>query len=434
MLKRLLFVLSILALLVTAVYFIVTTVPSVRYWADDFCSATLLRNNGYLNSQIMWWKSWTGRYSYIAFLDLFELMGPWVVRILPLILLTFLVVTLALFSNFLLATLFIVLTLINSPNIIQSFYWQTGSLNYTIPFVFFNLFISLLFLAKTKRVFFIAPILTFIAGGFSESFALAQGVLLFFMLLMIMVINPKDKIQKIKITIAGIAGTVFSLIIMSLAPGNAARAMTVTQPESLIFVLKSIILGTKWYLLRMLTIKPFVYSLAVLAFSVFFFSKKYALSLKRALIIMALSGLAAIFTTAAVIGAGFYSMSITPPERTMFIVVYMIFICFLAFSFCVKILLNSYLPAKVKNWFLWGVVIANLIATFFLIKSTLIHWSGVRSEIVTYAGEWDREEKNIPIIKNIKPVGELDSFTDNKGWVTGCITAYYGFDKILIKE
>jgi len=134
----------IFTLFLVSVYFLFTTSSYVRFWADDFCSSVLLRTNGYWNSQIIWWKSWTGRYSYIAFLDLFELFGTNGARVLPIILAALFTLPLVLlFGVF--GLLILPIILVNSPNIIQSFYWMTGSLNYFAPFVLLNFYLLIIF-------------------------------------------------------------------------------------------------------------------------------------------------------------------------------------------------------------------------------------------------------------------------------------------------
>ena len=450
--NRLFIVMPLLALFAVTLYFIVITSSSVRYWADDFCSATTLRNHGYWGAQILWWKSWTGRYSYIAALDFFELLGPWAVRIIPLLLLVLLTLSIlpVLFFDAVLSYLFIILTLINAPNIIQSFYWQTGSLNYVIPFVFLNLFLSLVVWAKRKIPLLVASLLLFIAGGFSESYALAQLVLVTFVLLMIITLDVPAKSQRIKVVAAGIFGALLSLFVMYLSPGNLARSTTVTHPESLAYVVSSTIYGTKWYLERLLLIKPFLYSLIIGASVIFFFVsrnwklfKKVTLSVRRMVLTMLLAVLAAVVATAAVIGSGYYSMAITPPERTMFIVVYIVFICFFIFCFIASVLVKRLLSKKTERWLRLLVTLFFLLASIFLIESTFFHWQEVESQLKNYAKDWDVQEKVLikaksgssPVsIKNIKPVGELDGFTDNKGWVTSCVSGYYQVKNIKIEE
>lgn len=427
--KKFLVLLPVIVLIAVALYFIIPTSFSVRYWVDDFCSAALLVRTNFWNTQISTWNGWTGRFSATFFTSFFELIGPRIVQLLPLLLLGFLMVSLKCFYKIskILPLLFIFLSLVNAPNIIQSFYWQTGSLNYLASFIFLNIFLGLVVFPSKKVNIFLPTVLLFIAGGFSEAYALAQLVLLFFVLIAVKVTNFSMKTDRVRIVIFGIVGAILALGIILLAPGNAVRATTVTKPESLWFVINSTLLGTKWYLLRMLSIKPFIYSLFFLFTAVLVLVRRVTLKIHDSISLGILSIFAAVFATMTVIGSGFYSMSIFPPERTLFIAIYMIMICFIMFSLSVASLV------KPNSKLIWVVAILNLITSFLLIKSVITDWSGVYKEVKTYAVDWDATEKNLPLLKNITPVGGLDSFTDNKGWVLGCIKNYYGLKDIQLK-
>jgi hypothetical protein len=455
--KRLLFLLPLLALIAVCIYFILTTSPLVRYWADDFCSAIPLRNAGYWGAQVNWWMSWTGRYSYIAFLDIFELLGPWAAKILPILIA--LGATLALISAFffeaILAPLFVILVLINAPNIIQSFYWQVGSLNYAFEFIFFNLFISLLVWPKKKLAYIGAFLLPLIVGGFSETIALAQIVLIAAVLLIIIIgdfadSDISDKKLRIRLAMVGLIGAIASVGIMSLSPGNAARASLVDHPESFAFVIKSTFYGTKWYLQRMFMIPTFVVSLILAAMAIFItverkwkMFKKLFFGTRKMLLIMLLSALSAIFSTAAVIFSGYYAMAYTPPERAMFVAIYMIFVSFFIFCFAGSVIAMKKVSDKLKKYLVWVALVVSFVSSIFLIKSTVSSWGNIRQELTVYAQDWDLEEitlvkagereDKIGLIKNIRPVGSLDGFVENNGWVLGCIKEYYNLEEIKLK-
>jgi hypothetical protein len=151
----------------------------------------LLRNNGYWRSQIIWWKGWTGRYSYIAFLDFVELFGLMGAKVLPLI--QYLLILLVGFPF----SLFSLFFLINSPNIIQTFYWMTGSLNYFAPFIFLNGFLVILFKKYSKKYLLFSFLLLLVATGFSEAFGVAN--LLFLGLLYFVFSGDKSKTRLISI-------------------------------------------------------------------------------------------------------------------------------------------------------------------------------------------------------------------------------------------
>jgi hypothetical protein len=451
MIKRNLFLAPAFLLILVAIYIILTTSPNVRYWADDFCAAIPLRNSGFWGSQIDWWNGWTGRYSYIFFLNIFESLGVWSAKVLPVLLFILLVISLipVFFFEILLAPLFVVLALVNAPNLIQSFYWQVGSLNYTAEFIFFNLFLSLLVWPKKKFALPLAFLLPIVAGGFSESFALTQIVLIGSAVLILFVADFKDRAIRIKLGIAGLVGSVFSVLIMLMSPGNTARSQLVDTPESMMFVFKSTLLGTKWYLTRMLAVAPFVATLLLL-FSAIFITVKSKWKLfrnfyagpKRTFSIMTFSVLAGIFSCAAVIFSGYYATAYTPPERTMFIAIYAILASFVVFSFAVSILIIKFTKGIVSKYLYWLALLIYLTSSLYLFFSFTSHWRIVRSELEEYAISWDREEAflrggeggRIVEIKNIKPVGGLDGFIENKGWVLGCVRQLYNLKEIRINE
>lgn len=450
--KRLLFLLPLLALISVCVYFIVTTSPLVRFWVDDFCAAIPVRNGGFWGAQVGWWITWTGRYSYIAFLDVFELLGPWSVKFIPLLLFPLLIIPLISVFSFeiILAPVFVILTLINAPNLIQSFYWQTGSFNYTAEYIFLNFFFLLLVKAKSKWMVLTSFILLFIAGGFSEAYAATQIVIVGIILLILLIGNFENKSLKIKLAISGIVGGLLSLFVMSLSPGNDVRASIATQPSSLMFVVKSTFYGTKWYLERMLLVKPFLISLILSASIIFIvvnnkwkIFQKLFFGTNRTLVIMFLSILIAICSTAAVIFTGYYATAYTPPERTMSIAIYSIFVGFFIFCFAASIQLNKILSKKITKYLVWLAFLLSFVSSGFLVNSTISHWGKIRGEMSTYIQAWEPQEKILvgasengeetATIENVQSVGQLDDFVQNKNWVLGCLRAYYNLKEIKLK-
>jgi hypothetical protein len=429
MIKKLLVIIPAIVLIAIGIYFVLITSSNVRLWADDFCTAGRLRKIGFWSVQVFSWNGWTGRYSATFFTSIFELLGSWVVRIIPILFLGLLVASLRSFYRFnkIFPPLFTLLVLVNTPNIIQTLYWQTGSFTYIAPFIFLNIALALVVFPPKRLNLFLPAILLFIAGGFSEAYALAQLVLLFFSLIAVKSTNFSNKPQRLKIILSGLAGAVLALGLMAFSPGNATRATTIIHPGNLLIVITPTLLSAKWYLLRMLSVKPFVYSLIFLFTVILLLVKRVKLSLRDSLLLGALSALAAIIITIAVISLGFYTMGIIPPERALFVAIYMIFICFVVFSFAMMHLI------KPDSKFIWALVVINLITSFFLIKSIISNWSDVYTDVKTYAVKWDRSEKELPALENIAPVGGLDSFTDNGGWVLSCVKYYYRLDNIKLK-
>lgn len=433
--------LPVLILIGLAIYFIFTTSPSVRYWVDDFCVAAQLKKLGYFGSQLFWWKNWTGRYSFIAVVNAFEKLGPWSVQITPVLILFLLVIALIPIFGLLMSSTFVVLTIVNSPNITQSFYWQMGAINYTAAFMFLNSILSCIFLARAKKYYFLVFVLALLAGGFSEAYAASQIIFLTFILLALKFGGFGKQKERVGIALSAILGATASLGIMALSPGNVARAGVNGGTFNLMVLAKSTILATKWYILRMLSVKPFLYSFVIIFASVYLFGKRLAVSSKSSIRIMTFSVLAGIFTVMAAIFVGFYATGIILPERALFVPVYFMLLSFLAFSFGLKAFLEKILNKKNKKFFGLGIILVNVIFIVLLTTSLIPYWTRVKGEIQNYAVAMDAVKplllsssgKSDISISNIKAVGELDNFTDNKGWVASCLAEYYNIGKVNVK-
>jgi len=390
----------VLVLFGVSTYYVLHSIYYVRLWADDFCSSVLLRNNGFIKSQIIWWNGWTGRYSYIAFLDLFELVGLTGAKLLPLIQIVIFSIPIIIVMG-VAGLLFIPIFLVNSPNIIQSFYWMTGSLNYFAPFVFLNLYLLLLFKPLKKYSLFLGVLLLIIATGFSEAFGIAN--LLFLSFLYIVLPDSKSKKQ----IAFGFFATVLSLGFMYLAPGNSVRSATVSHPESLFILIKSTLVYSKWWLVHLLYIKTFVISILTIIASAFVFLKPKHKYFKNPKLVILLSFGFMVSVTLAVVGLTYQAMNWEPPERVMSIVNNMIILGTLVFSIALFQLTNKFIPKIVTN-ISFAVLVLSL--TFFVNKD----WSKVKNELKSSAES-----------PTYLSVGKLDGLEDNKGWVKSCIIEYY---------
>jgi hypothetical protein len=469
--RQYIFILPLLLFFAIATYFIVTTSFSVRYWADDFCIATVQSKYGLWEAQKFWWDTWSGRYSYNFMLHVFVSSGEWIVRIIPSLIYSGLVLSILpvfliifnhnkykLLKSILLANFLIIVILINAPNIVQSFYWQTGALAYSMPFIFFNLFLTSIFLVGKNlhekgwknNIISFSFLLTFIGSGFVETFAVAQTVFIVLMIIGSYIIKFSGRTQIRKALFAGLLGSVVGMVVMTASPGVRVRQTTITQAESLIFILKSTFLGSKWYLQRFLSIKTSIYSLVAL-FSLIYYNvskyykrvgKKIKIKIKDLFVATVFSVFLVIITTISVFGVSYYAMAYLPPERALFIVVYFIFIAFVVFSTSVSLLVNVLLKSK-------QTILNNINIFLYLISMTLLfhsfysHWGILRYRMEDYARHWDIQEQEIyrqknndsdVVIEYVRPVGDIDGFVENKGWVSACAAVYYQVDEIRVVE
>jgi hypothetical protein len=136
-----------------------------------------------------------------------------------------------------------------------------------------------------------------------------------------------------------------------------------------------------------------------------------------------------------VAGITYYALNWEPPERVMFIAVTYSLYLFGIFS-----LLFWYkysLPNKVLVAFKLFFILNLLALTFYSNKYLDIN----KNEIKEYANKWDKVEDLLIAsrgsdevsVQNIKPVGKLDGFVENKGWVLSCVKAYYHTGEIIVK-
>ncbi len=422
------------ALFFIFIFNILLTIPNIRFWADDFCSSVFLRNNGYFGAQVAWWNSWTGRYSYIAFLDLVLLNGSVFVKLLPIVLLISFIVPLIPVFGVISSLVFSSVVLLNSPNIIQTFYWATGSLNYYIPFVFLNFFLFLLFKKEVKYKNILIFINFLIAGGFSESFAVASLVFFFYLYIFLSFVKH-DKIENFKKNILfAVFGVGSSLAIMYLSPGNEVRSSLVSHPVSIFSWARDTFYYSKWFILSRFNIDYFNVSILTIFLLPLLFpnaiDKKIVIKNKNLIMLFLLSFIPVITLT--VVGLTYYALNWEPPERVMFLVTTYIFYIFTLFSFVFWHNLNF----KYTKYLRVVLTVLILLLTFYVNKYFLIN----KREIAEYALKWDIIENKILTsnkkdieVQYIKPVGKLDGFVENKGWVLGCIKGYYNLDSLRVK-
>lgn len=219
-----------------------------------------------------------------------------------------------------------------------------------------------------------------------------------------------------------------------MSPGNDARSATVTHPSGIIDLITKTFYYSKWYLTHLLYIKPFITSvLLILTGSFVFLDSKYKY-FKNPRSIIILSFLFMVGITFAVVGLTYQAMNWEPPMRVMTIINYMIIYALVIFSAALFQLVSKFVPTVlVKTIFV--VLVVSL--TFQL----NYHWNVIRNELVVYASGWDAIEPklisapqgSVVNVGELIPVGKLDGFKDNNGWVASCIAGYYNLDRLEYK-
>jgi hypothetical protein len=206
-----------------------------RYTADDFCWAGTLRVEGFVNAQVFWYTLYSPRYAFTFLVNLVELAGPGIVPALPAVAIIVWLATLTwTFSQFgissiraiLLAEVAAFATLDTAPDLPQSLYWQTGMLTYVLPLVLATFLIGWIRRGSARcwaRA--VSGVVTFVAGGLSETYLIPQNLALTLALLAALVLaRPSQARARMTPHLgAALAGGVLALVVIVVAPSTASR-------------------------------------------------------------------------------------------------------------------------------------------------------------------------------------------------------------------
>ena len=225
-----------------------------RYMADDYCIASDVNSLGFIQSQWVWYRGWTGRFSFTLLAGVVGSVGPRLLPLLPptvlatwMTVMTWSVYQVAaaavwprpLLTSLVMSELVIFATLNSTHHLVQSLYWQSGMLTYIPPLILLSLYAGVACRAARAagqaRVASIqvimGAVLTFMAGGFSEAYVLMQtgGLLLGTIICYKSAPNTLRR-AVLPILVAGLVGSILATCIIVLAPGNAVRQSHFPQP------------------------------------------------------------------------------------------------------------------------------------------------------------------------------------------------------------
>jgi hypothetical protein len=218
-----------------------------RYASDDYCTAGITATQGFLNAQAYWYVVWSGRYTFTAVVSALEVLGSWVVPVLPAVtLVVWLGVTMWAFlpvaclagwrekrlASFVLAEVLVFGTLVAAPNIGQSFYMQAGMATYTLPLILIALYAGWV-VRKVLAVDRSAPSIPMIVssglamlviGGLNETTAsLYTACLGLAGLLGLLGLRGARRRILVSLMVAGVVGLLAATVLMAIAPGTKMR-------------------------------------------------------------------------------------------------------------------------------------------------------------------------------------------------------------------
>ena len=212
-----------------------------RYTADDYCWAGVLRTEGFFKAQVLWYTGYSPRYAFTFLVNLVELAGPAIVPVLPAIAILAYVATLTWtvgrlgirlvgcstrLAPFVVAELVALATLQTAPDLPQSLYWQTGMLTYLLPLVLATLLIGWIARGLDRWwAVVLSSVLTFVAGGLSETYLIPQNVALTLALgccLIFAAPSPRRRTTALHLASA-LVGGVLALAVIVASPSTASR-------------------------------------------------------------------------------------------------------------------------------------------------------------------------------------------------------------------
>jgi hypothetical protein len=220
-----------------------------RYTADDFCWAGVLREQGFWQAQVSWYVNYSPRYAFTFLVNLVELAGPSIVPVLPTVAIGVWLVTLTwtlyqlgtrlgglsrVVSALLVAEMVELATFQTAPDIAQSLYWQTGMLTYVLPLILATFLIG--WIARGTALgagwgsWVVCGLLTFVAGGLSETYLIPQNVAVTLALIGALALvfhGPAHERPVARAAVphlaGAVAGGVLALLVILVAPATAYR-------------------------------------------------------------------------------------------------------------------------------------------------------------------------------------------------------------------
>ena len=449
-----------------------------RYMADDYSVAKIVEANGLLGAQTHWYRGWTGRFSFAFVADLFALLGPATARFNPALLLTlwfaatvwaiaevrslsgkFSCVRILLFAAFI-----IFATLETAPNLSQSLYWQNSSLTHVTPFIPLALFVAVIIRGarKTKsrfsrRLYLVcAGVLTLVAGGFSDAFAVLQPLDLIFSIVTVQVAANADVRSRLRpFLFAGLIGSILALIIVAGAPGNSNRMAFFPRQLSAWGILISSVFYSIRFAGKLVLTHPII-ALASLTLPFLMRLRDFGendrpLWDRRQCISLLLITPASVFLLiVCCMGLGFYALSVMPPERAL-ILLCLILVCgMLVWSRAAsEYLLGRFVTVSPK------IRLASIVALLLLVlfsQFSFFSIVGTRAKARGFAADWDRQDQELKTAKQngvtdlaVQQIGDFQSRigrgpsdlhlrTDSSFWINRTVAKYYGLRSVRATE
>jgi hypothetical protein len=446
-----------------------------RYIADDFCTAGSLREIGLINSQIFWYTSWSGRYSFTFVVNLLESLGPWIAQTMPAVVLLAWFLSLAYLIrqasrafrkelnpgfSLSIAALIEFAILSGVGNTFQSVYWLTGIVTYSLPLIIFTFylgwFMKITVDGRWSEITFPAYIgifsVSLLTGGFSETFASVQLAAILGILVFILIWPGGKRKRLTRAVVFALIGAIASITIILVAPGNAIRAGG--QPDRLsIFVL----LGRTWLDFKIFVSRVLKQELIVLFLAII--TPAWALvirygstlgqlrNIRRDLVYILL--VLPIFTGLLIMSAIIpyeYGISSYPDDRVLVVARAVLYMGIAAWSVAMGALITGFINLRSRSQLLVSILICVLL----IVPGLIVAYEEINSSIAEldrlndFAESWDERDDNLRgayqlgvkkiEARSLTHMGKLAEIGyDPDEWINRCIAQTYGLDAVIAK-
>lgn len=441
-----------------------------RYWADDWCYNADLKQLGFWGTM----KGYTyittyasNRFSLTLFSGLFYALGLFGVQIMTLLVVAFwflglfyILVNIQAVSPFrfsrvqlaLIAAVVVYYSIYLTPHLYQSIYWRSGLLPYTAAIVL-GLWTFALITRQASHptplnwIVAATAIVTFLAGGFSESGAATLTAILAAYVGVCLWFRQKKEWAKNSLPIASVAlfVSVLAIIVLIAAPTNAYRVGLYGAPSDLLaFPGRLLYFASDFIRFSFLDMPlPHLAVLATLFLLGFLFYRQNGRNMEGrqlVLLVLLIAFLTFLFVAATYAPSAYIEKS-PPAPRTRVISRFI-----LTLGVGMIALLIGYYFRQLFSWpWLEGFAIILLLVTYaYGARSVLI----TSEKISLYSGraaQWDERdalikqsmddgimEVNVRGIDGL-PVGGIRDFKEDRGvgfWINQCAARYYGVDGI----
>lgn len=237
-----------------------------RAMADDFCFTAEVQDRGIFGTLDYWYNNWTGTYSSTFVQSMTGSLRAWQFVPQVLIVLWVLVAAWAIYqvllarhvsqarlTALLLAALLVFAVSDGTVDVLQSFYWTSGSVTYTLPLLVLtlNLGVGVWLLRavhpplQTRLAGLLIAGLSLLAGGFSPLFATVQVTLFGLLFLAAWRYGgPAWKYRAMRLCFVAGVFALTALVILYIAPGNAVRRSRFDFPFTPLDIVRWSLQGT----------------------------------------------------------------------------------------------------------------------------------------------------------------------------------------------